>query len=307
MKKAILAIIIFLSACEKEKNTQYQGYAEGEFIVISAHAAGTLEKLYINKGDSVKKGDILFTIEDELNTAAFAGAKARRDAAAAELANAKTGARNEEIDVIRSRLAGAEAALNFSSAQYNRDKTQFKAGTLTQARLEQSKAAYEQNTAAVEALKKELNALSLPARPEQIKALEAQLSAAAAAVTQAEWNLSKNKTLSPAEGIITEVIRREGELMAVGSPALQMLPHNTVKARFFVPYEDLPLYKIDDVLRAQGEGESADCRVSYISPKPEYTPPVIYSYATNKKLVFMFECSPDGDFHPGAPLTVSPR
>jgi HlyD family secretion protein len=48
--------------------------------------------------------------------------------------------------------------------------------------------------------------------------------------------------------------------------------------------------------------------VSYISPKAEYTPPVIYSQASRSKLVFMVEAvfPPDiaAGLHPGQPVDV---
>ena len=35
-------------------------------------------------------------------------------------------------------------------------------------------------------------------------------------------------------------------------------------------------------------------RVSYVSPDPEFTPPVIYSLENRQKLVYLVEARPDG-------------
>jgi HlyD family secretion protein len=35
--------------------------------------------------------------------------------------------------------------------------------------------------------------------------------------------------------------------------------------------------------------------VSYISPEPEFTPPVIYSLETRQKLVYLVEARPEAD------------
>jgi HlyD family secretion protein len=307
IKRIFLLFAVLLTACSGEKSAGYQGYTEGEYLIISAAAGGTLEKLYADKGSVVKKGDVLFIIEEDFNAAALEAAKAGEEAAAAELADAQSGARAEELAVISARLAGAEAALRLSSAQLARDEAQFKSGSVTQARLDQSRAAFEQNDAAVKAVKNELRAANLALRPERIKALEARLSAASSAVSQAEWSLSKNTVLSPADGIVTEVIHRVGEVVAAGAPALQILPDNSTKVRFFVPYEEVSKHKIGAPLTAKAGAESLPCRISYISPQPEYTPPVIYSRSTNEKLVFMFECVPgDRKLVPGIPLTVFP-
>jgi HlyD family secretion protein len=50
--------------------------------------------------------------------------------------------------------------------------------------------------------------------------------------------------------------------------------------------------------------------VSYLSPKPEYTPPVLYNRENRAKLVFMIEAVFDPgaarDLHPGQPVEVAP-
>ena len=42
-------------------------------------------------------------------------------------------------------------------------------------------------------------------------------------------------------------------------------------------------------------------RVSYVSPDPEFTPPVIYSLETRQKLVYLVEARPEGDATPLQP------
>ena len=48
--------------------------------------------------------------------------------------------------------------------------------------------------------------------------------------------------------------------------------------------------------------------VSFISPRVEYTPPVIYSRESREKLVFMIEATFDpqvaANLHPGQPVDV---
>jgi HlyD family secretion protein len=49
-------------------------------------------------------------------------------------------------------------------------------------------------------------------------------------------------------------------------------------------------------------------KVSYISPRAEYTPPVIYSRESRAKLVFMvesvFDPGASANLHPGQPVDV---
>ncbi len=52
-----------------------------------------------------------------------------------------------------------------------------------------------------------------------------------------------------------------------------------------------------------------DARISYLSPQPEYTPPILYNRDNRSKLVFMVEAVFEGnvarDLHPGQPADVT--
>jgi HlyD family secretion protein len=58
-----------------------------------------------------------------------------------------------------------------------------------------------------------------------------------------------------------------------------------------------------------GRSDPVSARVSYISPRAEYTPPVIYSRETRAKLVFLVKARPAAEhiesLHPGQPVDVS--
>ena len=49
-------------------------------------------------------------------------------------------------------------------------------------------------------------------------------------------------------------------------------------------------------------------RIAYVSPRPEFTPPIIYSRGSRDRLVFMVEATPVGGrpLTPGLPVDVTP-
>lgn len=51
-----------------------------------------------------------------------------------------------------------------------------------------------------------------------------------------------------------------------------------------------------------------DARINYLSPRPEFTPPVLYNRENRAKLVFMveavFEPAAARDLHPGQPVEI---
>jgi HlyD family secretion protein len=60
----VIACIFFLSAaCSSEKHSP--GYIEGEYTYIASGVAGTLIKLFVQRGQIVKKGDLLYQLDPE--------------------------------------------------------------------------------------------------------------------------------------------------------------------------------------------------------------------------------------------------
>ena len=47
-------------------------------------------------------------------------------------------------------------------------------------------------------------------------------------------------------------------------------------------------------VRCDGCAPGLTATVTYVSPEPEFTPPVIYSAQTRQKLVYLVEARPDG-------------
>ena len=70
-----------------------------------------------------------------------------------------------------------------------------------------------------------------------------------------------------------------------------LLPPQNIKVRAFVPEPRVGSIHYDDPVEVTVDGVEKPFigKVSYISPRAEYTPPVIYSRESRQKLVFMVE------------------
>ena len=58
-----------LAGCDKHNDRQMQGWVEAELIFVSPDEQGRVETLKVREGDRVKKGDLLFTVDDDLQKA----------------------------------------------------------------------------------------------------------------------------------------------------------------------------------------------------------------------------------------------
>ena len=58
-----------LAGCDKHNDRQMQGWVEAELIFVSPDEQGRVETLKVREGDRVKKGDLLFAVDDDLQEA----------------------------------------------------------------------------------------------------------------------------------------------------------------------------------------------------------------------------------------------
>jgi HlyD family secretion protein len=129
-------------------------------------------------------------------------------------------------------------------------------------------------------------------------------------LTQTEWNFDQKKQAAPQAGLVYDTLFRQGEWVPAGKPVVVLLPPPNIKVRAFVPETRVgSIHYGDEVqVRVDGVKDPFVGKVSYISPRAEYTPPVIYSRESRAKLVFMVESVFDpqvaANLHPGQPVDV---
>jgi HlyD family secretion protein len=149
-------------------------------------------------------------------------------------------------------------------------------------------------------------------RSREIEAQSSAVAAARAALEMAEWRLGQRRVTAPAGGRVADVLARPGETIAAGSPVVSLLPPGNIFVRFFVPEPLLPTVHLGDTVAITCDGCPADLSavISFISPRAEYTPPLIYSESSRTKLVFLIEARPRPEqaplLNPGQPIEVRP-
>jgi HlyD family secretion protein len=71
VKHAIVAALVALAlaGCDKGNERKLQGWVEADMVFVSPDEQGRVEILKVNEGDHVRKGDLLFTVDDDLQKA----------------------------------------------------------------------------------------------------------------------------------------------------------------------------------------------------------------------------------------------
>ena len=312
MRSLVVPLLLFaiLAGCARKASDGYQGYLEGEFIQVASPLAGRVEQVAVTKGDRVEAGAPLFTLERSAEIAAQRQAAGQLASARARLEDLRKGVRPTEMAALEARLSQAKAAAELSKLDLDRRKTLFDSKVAAASDYDQARFTHERNLAAIDEISAQIATGRLGARDDALKAAEADVAAAGAALERADWSVAQKSQAAPRAGLVYDTLYRAGEFAGAASPVVTLLPPENIKVRFFVPEAEYAAIKAGTRVRvALSVGASLEARVSYLSPKPEYTPPVLYNRANRSKLVFMVEALLDPaaarDLHPGQPVDVS--
>ena len=311
MKKIAITCLLALAACGKPETNVLQGYVEGEFVRVAAPFPGTLVSLDVRRGADVAAGSALFTLESEREDAARREAEERSRKAQATVDDLRKGKRPTEVDAVRAQLAQAEATASFSEKEYQRALGLVDKGFISPNKLDETRTARDRDRNRVVELTNELATSRLGARPDEIRAAEAEAAASRASLAQASWSLKQKSVAAPVGGRVSDTLFAPGDWVSAGAPVVSLLPPANVKVRFFVPETRLGAIRVGQNVSIACDGcpAAVPASITFIAPQAEFTPPVIYSRESRAKLVFLVEAKPApqdaAKLHPGQPVDVT--
>lgn len=277
------------------------GYVEGEFVQLAPLQIAQVNAVMVRRGDHIAAETPLAVMEDTDAVIAVAQAEAALAQAEAQLANLQIGKRPDEIAVLEADVRVARVQAEEARRTLARTRDLAQRGVVTQAQLDDAATRLEVAEAAIGQSTANLAVGRLPARPEEIKAAESAVKSAKAQLDTARWQQDKRVIKAPAAGRITDIIRNPGDIAGPSAAVLTMLPDNAVKLKVYIPEDRFSSIAVGGLLsvRCDGCATGLQARISYVSPDPEFTPPVIYSLETRQKLVYLVEARP---VDPSSPL-----
>ena len=285
-----------------EKERYLSGYIEGEELYLAAPVSGTVQAIATQEGARVRAGTALFAIDP-------ATLSAQGDQARAEIAAART-----QIASAQANAEQAEAEARAASATAERARSDL--ARLETVRRSDPAAVAGKDIDAARAALREANARVAAAR-ETAAARRSQISATRAQAEQAEGGarevairVGQLSPAAPADARVDKIFYQLGEWVNANQPVLSLLPDDAIKLRFYVPEGDIARYRPGTAVSFSCDGcpASLKAKISYVSPRPEFTPPVIFSRETRDRLVFLVEAKPQrpARLSPGLPVDVVP-
>lgn len=311
MGSFLAAITSLLAVFGWTPQTAFQGYAEGEYVLVGPADAGRLETLDVARGDTVAPGAALFAIDRTSLLAARDQAASTLAAAEATAQNMAIGSRPADRAVIEAQQHQAAASLALAKIELARAQALQGSGAVSHDVLDQDRATVSVDEARLAETTASLAVADEPlGRDAERTAAAANVDTDRAALIAAQWHLDQAAPTAPKAGLIADTYFRPGEMVAAGQPVVSLLPPGNIKVRFYVPEADLDRFAVGAKvsLRCDGCGAPIPGIIRYIAPNAEYTPPVLFNRDNRARMVFLLEAWPTARpsaLHPGQPVDVS--
>jgi HlyD family secretion protein len=227
-----------------------------------------VKKFYVVRGEKVKQGQLLATLENRDLSAAALDNKGAYEQAEAAYSTSIGATLPEENAKAELDVQTAQQELDAQQKLYNSRQDLFKQGALPRKDLDAAAVSLAQAKSAYNIAKKHLDGLNAVGKQGAIKTANGQLTSAKGKLLNSEAQLSYSEVRSPIAGFITDRPLYPGEMASTAAPLLTVMDISQVIAKAHIPQTDaLQLHKGDAATIAlAGLDKTINGKVFLISP-----------------------------------------
>lgn len=311
-KYAICAAVALLTGCAEappDDVLRVSGYVEATEIQVASEAAGRVVELRVSEGDRVAAGDLIAQLDTRDTELQVERLRAERAAADAQRRLLAAGARPEDIRQADAQVRAAEAEVTAIDAELRAaelDLERFEAllkanaGSRKQRDDAQARAdvARERQRSArerVRAARETAARLRAGARREELDAARARVAVVDAQIAALQKGIADARIATPAAGVVTQKLVDAGELVARGTPLVIVTDLDNAWANVFVPEPMVPRVTLGQAatVRTDAGGEGLPGKVTFVSPRAEFTPRNVQTAEERSKLVYRIKVAVD--------------
>jgi HlyD family secretion protein len=236
--------------------------------VVMPKLSAPVREFFVNRGDHVRKGQLLAQLENNDLTASAMEAKGIVDEAEAGYHNTTAATLPEEMARAQSEVQSAKEALDAAQKLHESRKQLLEQGALPRRQVDEANVAFVQARTQYEVAAKHLDALQKTGKDAGIRQAQAQVDAAKGRYLNSQAQLEYSRITSPLSGVITERPMYAGEMASPSTPLLTVMDISQVIARANVPAEQLKFLKVgnDATITAADSSAGLHGKVTVISP-----------------------------------------
>lgn len=240
---------------------------------------------YVNRGDHVRKDQVVAVLENRDLAASVADAKGSYEQASAQYRNVTSAAVPDEIVKAQQDVEAAREAMAASRKLVDSRQQLFKEGALARKLVDDANVTYAQAVSMYETARKHLESLQSGGGREEIKSAEGQMQSAKGKYEAAMAQLSYSEIRSPVAGVVADRPLFPGEMASAGAPLMTVMDISRVIARVNLPPAQAVWVKVGNpaTITAADTGVRTSGKVTVVSPAvdPNSTTVEIWVQAVN--------------------------
>lgn len=180
-------------------------------VNVSPRIPGTVMKLTIDVGKTVKEGELLAQLDDITYQADVQQAEAALKSAKSRLEEIKAGALAEELDQARTAVEGAKSKVEFLKKELAR--AELLKDSVSPAELDSLRSSLNDADVNAKGMDQKLQLLIKGVRAERRQVAEADIQQAEAVLAKAKYILDNTKIFAPLDGTVLEKNTQVGEIL----------------------------------------------------------------------------------------------
>lgn len=300
------------------------GHVEATEVRVAGQVGGRLVELRAAEGDRVAAGDVVGRLDTRDVELEIARADAGRATAEAELRLLLTGARPEDVrqaeaqtDALQAEIGAIDAELVAAEADRDRFESLLAADAGSRKQRDDALARVNILQQRAQAVRQQVRAaeqvvarLESGARVEEIEAARTRVASIDAQIAVLRKRIDDATVVTPAGGIVTQVLVEQGEFVAPMMPLLVVTDIDRAWANLFVPEPAVPRLTIGQEAQVftDAGGAGLPGTVTFVSPQAEFTPRNVQTADERSLLVYRIKVAVDnreGVLKPGMPVDAS--
>jgi membrane fusion protein YbhG len=279
-------------------------------VELGFRVAGRIAAMKFEEGESVKAGSLLAELDARPYEDKVKAAEAQLAEQSATLQKVEAGPRAAEIAQGRANLAERQADLANAQQAFERARKLRPTGAISQAALDDARAAQGMALARVAAAKQALALLEEGSRPEDIAAARANVFLAQANLAAAQTDLADTRLVAPDDGVILSRVREPGAIVAPSDVAYVLSLTKPVWVRAYIAEPELG--RIHPGMAVTVTSDTAPqhayrAHIGFISPVAEFTPKSVETPELRTDLVYRLRVivdDADQALRQGMPVTL---
>ena len=250
-----------------------QGEVDATQIEVAAKIYSRVKTMPPKEGQTVKKGDLLATIDSPEIEAKHDQAIAARKVNRAQQEKADSGPRKEQIRSALSVSQKADAAYRLAEKTWQRIERLHTDGVVYTQQLDEALARKQAAAGDAEAARATYEMALAGARREDKMAAAALVDQASGAVAEIESYVSETLLKAPMAGEIVEVVVDPGELISPGLPLISLVDLNDIWVTFNLREDLLAAIRMGSVIPARFPAlgdKRVQLKVNFMKPLGNY-------------------------------------